>query len=118
MSQAILIHDDACGRVYVYVEGALALAASKDDPSWQDAVADLLDTVDEAVESEGSVEGCGSPPPELGAWSGLEPVERLGDDSLGAIIEAYTLGCIATLVFSDEFIFGEDLFFPDDIPGW
>jgi hypothetical protein len=85
MSQAVLIHDDMCGRAYVYMDGSLVLDVEKSHPNWQGAVADVLADALEAFESEGSVEQCDGPPGDLSGWSGLEYVDRDGEDTLRAI---------------------------------
>lgn len=118
VTSAVLIHDDACARAYVYLDGALVLDVAKSDSGWQAQVSDTLRETDEVVESENTVDCCGMPPPELFGWSGLEAVERAGDGSLQELIGLHTLGCVATLIFNDEYIFGEDVFFPDDLAGW
>ena len=97
----------------MYVDGELALDVEKSRSDWQSAVADVLDGVDEAVESEGSVDACGAPPNDLSGWTGLEPIERYDEDALRRIIGIWGLGVLAVLVINDEFIFGEDVFFPD-----
>ena len=51
-------------------------------------------------------------------WSGLEAVDREGEDSLRWIIGYYALGVTVTFIFNDQYIFGEELFFPDGAGGW
>ncbi len=116
MSHALLIHDEACERVYVYVDGILVLDLPKSQDDWQADVAEVLASVREASETAGSVDACDAPPPDLSGWSGLLPIERYGEDSLGGIIDAFSLGVVATILINSEWVFGQDFFFPGDAP--
>ena len=113
MSTAVLIHDDECGRAYVYVEGSLVLDERANEHAARARIAEALGDADEAVECEGTVAGCGGPPETLDGWSGLQPVGRTGDDSLRAIIATFAISVVAMWAFNAEYLFGEDIFWPD-----